>query len=223
VHLRPRSGPAGRSEARCRREATGEAFPTIPQGVVAFGLGPFQRKGASARQQSGSRAQTTPVAAALTPAHRPGRLSCLAASERYASPPSKTSFDGSPPQGVAVTWLRGHPRKGAETTNGARLQPRGLQSSRRRVLADTVTVASIASVAGRDRPEIDAPESASSRCPSAQGRPDEGRTSLPTSVAEWRRMPSVAPRPLRGEAPRADSREWRGLAGSSRGAVPAHR
>lgn len=106
-------------------------------------------------------------------------------------------------RGDLASW---HPRKGAETTNGARLQPRGLQSSRRRVLADTATVASTAPVAGRDRPEIDAPESASSRCPSAQGRPDEGRTSLPTSVAVWRRMPSVAPRPLRGEAPHADSR-----------------
>jgi len=114
-------------------------------------------------------------------------------------------------RGDLASW---HPRKGAETTNGARLQPRGLQSSRRRVLADTVTVASTAPVAGRDRPEIDAPESASSRCPSAQGRPDEGRTSLPTSVAEWRRMPSVAPTSLAGRGTArqltrsgADSRE----------------
>jgi len=60
-----------------------------PQGVVASVSAPSRRKGASARQKSGSRAQTTPVAAALTPAHRPRRLSCLAASERYASPPSK--------------------------------------------------------------------------------------------------------------------------------------
>lgn len=206
MHLRPRSGPAGRSEARCRREATGEAFPTIPQGVVAFGLGPFQRKGASARQQSGSRAQTTPVAAALTPAHRPGRLSCLAASERYASPPSKTSFDGSPPQGVAVTWLRGTPERAPKRPTVLDCSHEGSNRRGAASLRTRFTVASIASVAGRDRPEIDAPEGASSRCPSAQGRPDEGRTSLPTSVAEWRRMPSVAPRPLRGEAPRADSR-----------------
>lgn len=104
-------GPAGRSEARCRREATGEAFPTIPQGVVAFGLGPFQKEGrirsAAVRipgpDNSGRSGADTSAStwAALVP--------CGIRALRFAA--VETSFDGSPPQGVAVTWLRGTPER----------------------------------------------------------------------------------------------------------------
>lgn len=40
----PTRGVQAAFEARCRREATGEALPTDPQGVVAIGLGPLPKE-----------------------------------------------------------------------------------------------------------------------------------------------------------------------------------
>lgn len=70
-----------------------------------------RRRGASARQQSGSRAQTTPVAAALTPSASTlaALVPCGIRALRFAA--VETSPNGSPPHGVAVTWLRGTPEK----------------------------------------------------------------------------------------------------------------
>lgn len=182
---------------------------------------PSRRRGASTRQQSGSRAQTTPVAAALTPSASTSAalVPCGIRALRFAA--VETSPDGSPPR-----WCRGdlaswHPRKGAETANGARSRPRGLHR---------VSGASLRSTLPWLRPRplpvavalrIETPESASSRCPSAEAA-ERGRTSLPTPVARTRRMPSVASRPLPDETPRTTHEERRGHAGSSRGAVPAH-
>jgi hypothetical protein len=181
---------------------------------------PSRRRGASARQQSGSRAQTTPVAAALTPSASTSAalVPCGIRALRFAA--VETSPDGSPPR-----WCRGdlaswHPRKGAETANGARSRPRGLHR---------VSGASLRSTLPWLRPRpLPVAVALKSNRPKAlrlgvrpPKRPNEEGQAF-RHPSPKRRMSSVASPPLPDETPRTTHEERHGHAGSSRGAVPAH-
>jgi hypothetical protein len=146
-HLGSRRALQAAFEARCRREATGEALPTQPAGGRHRGLGPFSKEGrirsAAVRipgpDNSGRSGVDTDAStsAALVPCG----IRALRFHRRRTNPTARHRI------GVAVTWLPGTPERAPngqrrsdcdrEVTTGAAAGPCG-----------STAVASTAAVAG---------------------------------------------------------------------------
>jgi hypothetical protein len=75
----PESG-VDRNEALCRLTATDDTLTTTRRGPSLSRTQPFPKKGCICSADIRIPGPNAPVAAALTPTHRPRRLSCLAAS-----------------------------------------------------------------------------------------------------------------------------------------------